>query len=164
MASVTLPRGGGGGWSDFFCMDLHRLQGVIIMPGLARAGVAGQSRLHGSCILRMERPFNLPLLGPGVCISHLMPAQHPTCSNSCQRLRQSHPHHAPRVMQIEYTDGTSEGAAMPKDELTHAAYWELMGFEDPTPPEKQREFAKCGAQCGSTVHDEDADDGEVPHR
>lgn len=65
------------------------------------------------------------------------------------------------ALQAEYTDGTPQGAEMPKDELTHAAYWELMGFEDPTPPEKQREFALCGVQCGSEVHDEDADEGEL---
>ncbi|KAK9798901.1 hypothetical protein WJX73_004962 [Symbiochloris irregularis] len=59
-----------------------------------------------------------------------------------------------------YTDGTPEGAAMPKDELTHAAYWEHhLGFEDPTPQDKQREFALCGVQCGSDLHDEDADEG-----
>ena len=62
-------------------------------------------------------------------------------------------------MQAEYTDGTQAGADMPKDELTHAAYWQLMGFEDPTPADKHPEFAMCGALCASTEHDEDASEG-----
>ena len=66
--------------------------------------------------------------------------------------------------QAVYTDGTEEGAASAKDELTHAAYWQFIGFEDPTPPEKQREFALCGAQCGSDLHDEDADEGKPTAR
>jgi len=35
-----------------------------------------------------------------------------------------------------------------------------MGFEDPTPADKQAEFAMCGALCGSGLHDEAADKGE----
>lgn len=49
---------------------------------------------------------------------------------------------------------------MEKDELTHAAYWQYLGWEDPTPPEKQAEFALCGAQCGSDLHNEAADKGK----
>jgi hypothetical protein len=64
-------------------------------------------------------------------------------------------------VQAEYSDGTPAGAAFDKDELTHAAYWQLMGFEDPTPADKQSEFAMCGSQCGSDLHDEAADRGEL---
>ena len=63
--------------------------------------------------------------------------------------------------QDEYTDGTAEGADTEKDELSHAAYWKDMGFEDPTPNEMQREFALCGVQCGSDLHNEDANEGRI---
>lgn len=58
-------------------------------------------------------------------------------------------------VQVQYSDGTAKGAAMAKDELTCAAYWDLLGFENPAPDDRQREFKLCGAYCGSELHDED---------
>lgn len=64
------------------------------------------------------------------------------------------------VLQVEYSDGTKAGTEMEKDELTHAAFWKLMEFEDPTPADKQVDFALCGARCGSALHDDAADKGK----
>lgn len=58
-------------------------------------------------------------------------------------------------VQVQYSDGTAKSAAMAKDELTCAAYWDLLGFENPVPDDRQREFKLCGAYCGSELHDED---------
>ena len=43
----------------------------------------------------------------------------------------------------------------PKDELTHKAYWNFIGFEDPCSHELASEdFEKCPAYCDASCHDE----------
>ena len=56
-----------------------------------------------------------------------------------------------------YTDGSPDGEALPKDELTHEAYWEHICFKDPCTEAQKAVFGLCGAQCGSIAHDEDMD-------
>lgn len=42
---------------------------------------------------------------------------------------------------------------VPKDELTHATYWEEMGFKDPCPDEDRAQFDLCNHCCRSKEHD-----------
>ncbi|CAM6093207.1 unnamed protein product [Calypogeia fissa] len=41
---------------------------------------------------------------------------------------------------------------VPKDEMTHAAFWDYMRFEDPCSAEEQKQFALCNHQCKSDEH------------
>ncbi|GAQ86658.1 hypothetical protein KFL_003030010, partial [Klebsormidium nitens] len=41
---------------------------------------------------------------------------------------------------------------VPKDELTHAAYWDTVGWEDSCSAADRAEFARCGYACGHPAH------------
>eukprot|EP00871_Galdieria_phlegrea_P005018 jgi/Galph1/5517/GphlegSOOS_G4113.1 len=41
---------------------------------------------------------------------------------------------------------------VPKDELTHEAYWKTIGFVDPCTKEEREIFALCSATCGHPSH------------
>ncbi|KAL3699205.1 hypothetical protein R1sor_017227 [Riccia sorocarpa] len=42
---------------------------------------------------------------------------------------------------------------VPKDELTHTAFWEHLRFEDPCSAEERKEFDLCAHRCKSDEHD-----------
>ena len=42
---------------------------------------------------------------------------------------------------------------IPKDEITHEAYWTLIGFQDPC--QETEDFEKCPAFCAVDIHDAD---------
>ena len=44
---------------------------------------------------------------------------------------------------------------VPKDEIQHAAYWELIGFEDPCTGENAETFEKCPFYCSAISHEEE---------
>ena len=102
-----------------------------------------------------------------------------TCDSFCSALGRGHVHvlpcdpdrcdlHGPspvdgrRHSRIAYTDGTEPpGLGMrPKDELTHNAYYDALGFEDPFGEEQREQFALCGFACGSQAHDAHGGQGE----
>ncbi|XP_075241104.1 uncharacterized protein LOC142336282 [Convolutriloba macropyga] len=42
---------------------------------------------------------------------------------------------------------------MPKDEITHDAYWALVGFEDPCQKSESEQFQRCPAYCAAETHE-----------
>ena len=46
---------------------------------------------------------------------------------------------------------------VPKDEMTHEAYWAMIGFEDPCQEIDIEEFQKCPAICAAETHAEEDD-------
>ena len=44
---------------------------------------------------------------------------------------------------------------VPKDEIQHGAYWELIGFEDPCTGETSETFGKCPFYCSAVSHEEE---------
>lgn len=97
-----------------------------------------------------------------------------TCDNYCSVMGRGHVHVLPcdpdkcdvggqasllegqrRHARCQYSNGQSASEREPKDELTHDAYWEELGFEDPCSDQQQQEFRLCGAVCGSHAHDQD---------
>ena len=51
---------------------------------------------------------------------------------------------------------------VPKDEIQHGAYWELIGFEDPCTGENSETFGKCPFYCSAVSHEEEkTSDGDI---
>ncbi|XP_075241098.1 uncharacterized protein LOC142336280 [Convolutriloba macropyga] len=44
---------------------------------------------------------------------------------------------------------------VPKDEITHEAYWSLIGFQDPCQELDCEDFEKCPAYCAAETHEKD---------
>ena len=44
---------------------------------------------------------------------------------------------------------------VPKDEIQHGAYWDLIGFEDPCTSETSETFGKCPFYCSAASHEEE---------
>eukprot|EP01025_Chloroclados_australasicus_P037498 TRINITY_DN3829_c0_g1_i3.p1 TRINITY_DN3829_c0_g1~~TRINITY_DN3829_c0_g1_i3.p1 ORF type:complete len:802 (-),score=42.11 TRINITY_DN3829_c0_g1_i3:263-2668(-) len=92
-----------------------------------------------------------------------------TCDSFCVKMGRGHAHtiHCVkqkcqnaffpehRHAQAQYqTDGSNP---LELDELTHEAYFDHIGFEDPCLPEQQALFKKCGVKCGSVSHAQEKD-------
>ncbi|KAL2635735.1 hypothetical protein R1flu_007214 [Riccia fluitans] len=54
------------------------------------------------------------------------------------------------------TQKTGPHFDVPKDEMTHTAYWKHMQFTDPCSQEDQRLFNLCGHECPSEEHEENS--------
>ena len=51
---------------------------------------------------------------------------------------------------------------VPKDEIQHEAYWELINFEDPCTGEQSETFGKCPFYCSAASHQEEKSrDGKI---
>ena len=97
-----------------------------------------------------------------------------TCDSFCSTCGRGHVHVLPcdpyncniggqgrRHATVTYSSDQPGDALVAKDELTHDAYWEAIGFNDPCSDLQRREFRMCGAACASTAHEEDERNGKL---
>eukprot|EP00741_Cyanophora_paradoxa_P015292 tig00000194_g14761.t1 len=87
------------------------------------------------------------------------------CGQYCRTLGRGHTHlvYCPYAAREQCVASVADGRRhetcrygpdedRPKDELTHAAYWRSLGFQDPCTAEEQEEFARCPFECGADEH------------
>eukprot|EP00899_Mesostigma_viride_P022218 jgi/Mesvir1/3180/Mv16338-RA.1 len=89
------------------------------------------------------------------------------CNLFCQAMGQGHTHimecdaddpnkctHSARDGRRHETCKYGPDEHIPKDELTHAHYWETIGWHDNCSAAEREVFAKCSHRCGAQEHDE----------
>ena len=99
------------------------------------------------------------------------PAVAEMCHIFCNTMGRGHVH----VLECEQTNGgkceylkTKSGRKhqsttyhpnpnIPKDEMTHEAYWASIGFQDPCKDNESEDFEKCSAYCPDDSHDIEVD-------
>ncbi|KAG2890271.1 hypothetical protein PC128_g22664 [Phytophthora cactorum] len=96
------------------------------------------------------------------------------CNLFCTKMGRGHPHYYPCESKDDekcvYTSGASKDHRRhcvdelfpppdrEMDELLHAQFWTIIGWEDPCSEEERAVFSKCPFQCNAPEHEEAGDE------